>query len=159
VVGYELNVVLLRNGLLKGVPMNRIMETRPVSEMNRNPNAILELLAAGPVVLMQRSVPAGVLVSPKEWNSLFDRLEALENAVEIWKGKYELATGRNMIMAADIAELTAVKETQSAVAPSPRVLDAGQWKGKIKIADDFDELPDDLLKLFTGETEEDESIA
>lgn len=139
--------------------MNRIMETRPVSEMNRNPNAILELLASGPVVLMQRSVPAGVLVSPKEWNSLFDRLEALENAVEIWKGKYELATGRDVIKDADIAEITAAKETQSAVAPSPRVLGAGQWKGKIKIAEDFDDLPDDLLKLFTGEAKEDESTA
>jgi hypothetical protein len=42
---------------------------------------------------------------------------------------------------------------------SIRVLGAGQWKGKIKIADDFDDLPDDLLKLFTGEAEEDESIA
>lgn len=84
--------------------MNRMMETRPVSEMNRNPNAILELLAAGPVVLMQRSTPAGVLVSPKEWNKLFDRLEELEDAVEIWKGKYELATRRDFIADANITE-------------------------------------------------------
>jgi PHD/YefM family antitoxin component YafN of YafNO toxin-antitoxin module len=150
---------LLRTGLLKGFLMNRIMETRPVSEMNRNPNAILDLLAAGPVVLMQRSVPAGVLVSPKEWNNLFDRLEELEDAVEIWKGKYELATGLDVIQAADIAEIAAVKGSQSAVDPSPRVLGVGQWKGKIRIANDFDELPDDLLKLFTGEAEEDESFA
>lgn len=119
--------------------MNRIMETRPVSEMNRNPNAILELLAAGPVVLMQRSVPAGVLVSPKEWNNLFDRLQELEDAVEIWKGKYELATGLNVIKEANIAEITAAKGAPSAVAPSLRVLGAGRWKGKIKIADDFDD--------------------
>ena len=87
--------------------MNRLMETRPVSEMNRNPNAILELLASGPVVLMQRSTPAGVLVSPEEWNNLFDRLEDLEDAVEIWKGKYELATGKDTIEDANIAELEA----------------------------------------------------
>jgi len=41
----------------------------------------------------------------------------------------------------------------------PRVLGAGQWKGKIWIADDFDDLPDDLLRLFTGEVEEHESFA
>lgn len=90
--------------------MNRLMETRPVSDMNRNPNAILELLAAGPVVLMQRSTPAGVLVSPKEWNNLFDRLEELEDAVEIWKGKYELARGQDTIDDANIAELEAWAE-------------------------------------------------
>lgn len=42
---------------------------------------------------------------------------------------------------------------------SPRKLGAGQWKGKIWMADDFDDLPDDVLKLFTGNTENDESVA
>jgi prevent-host-death family protein len=42
---------------------------------------------------------------------------------------------------------------------SPRKLGAGQWKGKIWMADDFDDLPDDVLKLFTGEGEDDESLA
>ena len=39
---------------------------------------------------------------------------------------------------------------------SPRELGVGHWKGRIWIADDFDELPEDVLKLFTGEAEEDE---
>ncbi len=34
--------------------------------------------------------------------------------------------------------------------PSPRQLGAGAWKGKIWIADDFDELPEEVLALFTG---------
>jgi prevent-host-death family protein len=41
---------------------------------------------------------------------------------------------------------------------SPRQLGVGHWKGQIWMADDFDELPEDVLKLFTGEAEEDESI-
>ena len=40
---------------------------------------------------------------------------------------------------------------------SPRQLGAGHWQGKIWIADDFDELPADILQLFTGEVDEDES--
>jgi prevent-host-death family protein len=40
---------------------------------------------------------------------------------------------------------------------SPRQLGAGQWQGKIWIAEDFDELPADILQLFTGEMDEDES--
>lgn len=38
----------------------------------------------------------------------------------------------------------------------PRQLGAGQWKGKIWMADDFDELPEEILQLFTGEVEESE---
>lgn len=33
---------------------------------------------------------------------------------------------------------------------SPRKLGAGAWRGKIWIADDFDDLPEDVLALFTG---------
>lgn len=42
---------------------------------------------------------------------------------------------------------------------SPRKLGAGQWKGKIWMADDFDELPDEVLKLFSGDAADDESLA
>ncbi len=42
---------------------------------------------------------------------------------------------------------------------SPRKLGAGQWQGKIWMADDFDDLPDDVLNLFTGDGENDESLA
>lgn len=34
--------------------------------------------------------------------------------------------------------------------PSPRQLGAGAWKGRIWVADDFDDLPEDVLALFTG---------
>jgi prevent-host-death family protein len=39
----------------------------------------------------------------------------------------------------------------------PRQLGAGQWRGKIWMADDFDDLPDEVLNLFTGVVENDES--
>lgn len=42
---------------------------------------------------------------------------------------------------------------------SPRQLGVGNWRGQVWIADDFDELPDDLLRQFTGEELEDESVA
>jgi prevent-host-death family protein len=42
---------------------------------------------------------------------------------------------------------------------TPRELGVGHWQGQIWIADDFDELPEEFLNLFTGEAEEDESIA
>ena len=42
---------------------------------------------------------------------------------------------------------------------SPRKLGVGNWHGNIWLADDFDELPEEFEQLFTGEADEDESIA
>ena len=41
----------------------------------------------------------------------------------------------------------------------PRELGIGNWHGQIWLADDFDDLPVDILQRFTGEESEDESIA
>lgn len=41
----------------------------------------------------------------------------------------------------------------------PRVLGTGKWQEKIWIVDNFEELPEEMLKLFTGEVEEHESFA
>ncbi len=42
---------------------------------------------------------------------------------------------------------------------SPRNLGAGHWHGQIWIADDFDDLPEEILQYFISEEDEDESIA
>jgi len=42
---------------------------------------------------------------------------------------------------------------------SPRQLGAGKWHGKIWMADDFDDLPEDILNLFLGEDDDDESAS
>ena len=41
----------------------------------------------------------------------------------------------------------------------PRELGVGNWHGQILMADDFDDLPENILQLFTGEANDDESIA
>jgi len=40
---------------------------------------------------------------------------------------------------------------------SPRQLGAGKWRGHIWIAEDFNDLPEEILQQFTGEADEDES--
>ena len=42
---------------------------------------------------------------------------------------------------------------------SPRQLGVGTWHGTIWMADDFDALPEDIVQLFTGEADKDESVA
>lgn len=36
---------------------------------------------------------------------------------------------------------------------SPRNMNVRIWEGEVRIADDFDELPEDLLKAFAGESD------
>ena len=57
---------------------NPIPQTMPISELRRQQGKILKMAEAAPVVLMSRSEPAGVLVSPQEWNRLVNRLKHLE---------------------------------------------------------------------------------
>ena len=46
-----------------------------------------------------------------------------------------------------------------ALESSPRQLGVGHWHGKIWIADDFDQLSEEIEQLFTGEADEYESTA
>ena len=32
------------------------------------------------------------------------------------------------------------------------------WEGEVWMAEEFDELPEDLLKMFTGETQDNEAV-
>ncbi len=55
-----------------------IPQTVPISELRRQQDKFLKMAEAAPVVLMSRSEPAGVLVSPQEWNQIVNRLRQLE---------------------------------------------------------------------------------
>ena len=57
----------------------------------------------------------------------------------------EIIIGRN---GKPVAVLSAYKSDST-----PRQPGIGNWKGKIWVADDFDELPDELMRAFNGEHE------
>lgn len=48
---------------------------------------------------------------------------------------------------ADLVDGTQVKVEVVAM-PEPQPRRGGQWKGRVKIADDFNELPDELAEAF-----------
>jgi prevent-host-death family protein len=62
--------------------MNAVPELVPISEVRKRQNEILVQLNAGPVILTQRGRVAAVMVSPKQWNQLIERLKDLEEALE-----------------------------------------------------------------------------
>jgi prevent-host-death family protein len=62
--------------------MNTVPELVPISEIRKRQNEILVQLNAGPVILTQRGRAAAVMISPKEWNRLIEKLKDLEEALE-----------------------------------------------------------------------------
>jgi prevent-host-death family protein len=82
-------------------------------------------------------MPAIMNVSDAKAN-LSKLLEQVEHGEEVIIGRNGKA----------VAVLSAYKGDST-----PRQPGMGNWKGKIWIADDFDELPEDLMRAFNGETE------
>jgi prevent-host-death family protein len=62
--------------------MNAVPELVPISEIRKRQSEILVQLNAGPVILTQRGRAAAVMVSPKQWNRLIEKLKDLEEALE-----------------------------------------------------------------------------
>jgi len=61
--------------------MNAIY-TESISDFRNNYDAALKKLAQGPVLLLQRSKPAAVLVEPESWNQIAEEMQALREQVE-----------------------------------------------------------------------------
>jgi len=74
----------------------------PVSDMRLRQSEIIARASEGPVVLVERgSRPTLVVVSPEQWNALAEQMEYLEDALAVYKRKWELATGQD-----EMVELT-----------------------------------------------------
>jgi len=62
--------------------MGAIPEIVPISDLRARQNQVLAELAHGPIILTQRGRVTAVLVSPRQWNRLFARLQELEAGAE-----------------------------------------------------------------------------
>lgn len=51
-----------------------------ISELKRNPSAVIEAAGGFPVAVLNRNTPAAYLVPAKAWEELMDRLEDIELA-------------------------------------------------------------------------------
>lgn len=73
--------------------VNAIPVTVNISELRQRQNELLARLEAGPVLLVQYSTPAALLVGVDQWNQLADDLEDLEDTVTALKVQLALARG------------------------------------------------------------------
>jgi hypothetical protein len=68
----------------------------PISDLRLRQAEIIEQAKAGPVILVERgSKPALIALSPEQWNLVAEQMEYLEDALAIYKRKWELATGQD----------------------------------------------------------------
>jgi antitoxin StbD len=51
-----------------------------ISELKKNPSAVIEAAEGFPVAVLNRNVPSAYLVPAKAWEELMDRLEDIELA-------------------------------------------------------------------------------
>ena len=61
--------------------MNTLPQTDAISNFKNKHDAVLSKLRAGPVLLLQRSKPAAVLVSPEEWDRTAREMKRLKRIV------------------------------------------------------------------------------
>ncbi len=80
------------------------IQTESISNFRNNYSTVLERLNTGPLLLMQHSRVAGVLLSQDEWNAISERIEDLEDIAAAWKHKYEKAVGISNTVPFDLAE-------------------------------------------------------
>jgi antitoxin StbD len=51
-----------------------------ISELKKNPSAVIEAAEGAPVAVLNRNTPAAYLVPAKTWEELMDRLDDIELA-------------------------------------------------------------------------------
>lgn len=59
--------------------MNQLYKTVGTNEVKNNPAEVFRMTNDGPVVVMNRTTPAVVLVATDEWNRIAARLKMLES--------------------------------------------------------------------------------
>jgi len=58
--------------------MNALPQAAPISDLRTRQTEILDMAEQEPVVLMSRSKPAAVLLSPTQWDTIAKRMAELE---------------------------------------------------------------------------------
>ena len=79
--------------------INQLPTIAPISDLRLRQAEIIEQAKEGPVILVERgSRPALIAISPEQWNLLAEQVEYLQDALAVYKKKWELATGQDALV-------------------------------------------------------------
>jgi PHD/YefM family antitoxin component YafN of YafNO toxin-antitoxin module len=68
-------------------------QMEPVSTLAKNHKSVFAKLVNGPVWLAARSRPTAVLVAVEEWDYIANKLEALQDQLDVLEAEYALKVG------------------------------------------------------------------
>jgi len=74
-----------------------VPETASMHDLKNNTKRVTEKFDAGPVLLLNRATPQGVIVSPAQWNAIVRRIADLEDTVATLRAELELAMGEDTV--------------------------------------------------------------
>lgn len=79
--------------------ISQIPTIAPISDLRLRQAEIIEQAKEGPVILVERgSKPALIAISPDQWNLMAEQVEYLQDALAVYKKKWELATGQDELV-------------------------------------------------------------
>lgn len=84
--------------------MEQVQQIEPITQMQKHPNAVLAKLAAGPVILAQRSRPTAVLVSVEQWDQIAKELSTLRLLAESRRIAARNDADRSWVSSAEMRE-------------------------------------------------------
>lgn len=71
--------------------MHELYQTYGSGDLKANPNQAFKMADAGPVVLLSRTQPKAVLVSPEMWNDIARELNDLRALVAAFRAEQDLS--------------------------------------------------------------------
>ncbi|MBV7331366.1 type II toxin-antitoxin system Phd/YefM family antitoxin [Chloroflexi bacterium TSY] len=131
--------------------MELLPEIEQISVLKNNQSVVLEKVKSSPVLLMQRSKPVAVMVSPEAWNAAAKRMKQLEE---------QLARQQQLILSNQrYTDMLVVPTTSASEEADQQMFEDddsgselrpfGLCAGEFVVPDDFDEpLPNNILDLF-----------
>ncbi len=77
--------------------MNRLPQLASISDLRNNHLGVFAQLAEGPVVLLNRTQPQGILLSPEQWDALLTRLEDQEAIIDVLTAQLQAEQGEIVV--------------------------------------------------------------
>lgn len=77
--------------------MKRLPQMASISDLRNNHLEVFARLEKGPVVLVNRTQPQGILLSPTQWDKLLTRLEDLEDLVDVLNTELQVERGEIVV--------------------------------------------------------------
>lgn len=84
------------------------VQTTSVTGFRDNYDAVLKSLSKGPVLMMQRSRLAAVLVAPSVWNKLLEDMEDMRDIIDVLEAQIAATPGEPQTEDVGICELKAM---------------------------------------------------